>query len=461
MAHSKSPPSLSPEAPRENPLLAGPVLPTLLRMSVPNVASMMAMALVAIGETTYVGSFGTSALAGLALAFPLVMLQQMMSAGAIGGGVSSAVARAIGAGDGQRAAALALHAAIIGTLAGTAFMTAMLIWGSYVYRALGGAGEALTHALAYSNVAFVGSIGVWLTNTLTSVIRGSGNMRVPSLTLLLINGAQVVLGGGLGLGLGFLPRLGMSGVALGQVIAYVGGAIFLLWYVMSGRSRTRLRLRGVAIERAMFADILRVGALACISPVQTVLTALVATRIVATSGAAALAGFGIGSRLEFLLVPITFGIGVSTIPMVGMAIGSRNIARARSVAWTGGALSILVTGIIGAIVTIAPDLWIRPFTEDPDVIAVSRTYFHWVGPCYGLFGLGLCLYFASQGAGRVLGPVLAGTLRLLIVAVGGLWLATAGASASAVFAVIAAGMAVYGIATATAVAMSRWEWKPN
>lgn len=439
-----------------NPLLSGAVLPTLLRLSLPNVAAMLAMALVAIGETAYVGSFGTAALAGLALVFPLVMLQQMMSAGAMGGGVSSAIARAIGAGDDQRAAAVAVHAAIIGTLAGFAFTIIMIGWGATIFRLLGGSGEALGQALAYSNAAFLGSVGVWLTNTFASVVRGSGNMRVPSLTLLLVNGAQVVIGGGLGLGLGFLPRLGMPGVALGQVLAYAGGTAFLLWYVASGRSRIRLPLRGIALDRAIFADILRVGALSCISPVQTVLTSLIATRIVATSGAAALAGFGIGSRLEFLLVPITFGIGVATVPLVGMAIGSGDVARARSVAWTGGLLSMAVTGLVGAVVAVVPYLWTGLFTADPAVLAVSRTYFQWVGPCYGLFGLGLCLYFASQGAGRVLGPVLAGTLRLCIVGIGGFWFASEGAGTSTLFAVIAAGMVAYGMSTAVAVAASRW-----
>jgi Na+-driven multidrug efflux pump len=164
-------------------------------------------------------------------------------------------------------------------------------------------------------------------------------------------------------------------------------------------------------------------------------------------------------------VPITFGIGVSTIPMIGMAIGSGNVARARSVAWTGGALSFVITGLIGIVVALGPNLWAGLFTSDTAVLAVSQTYFQWVGPFYGLFGLGLCLYFASQGAGKVLGVVLSGTLRLLIVAAGGYWLTTAGVGRSAdggagdvssIFAVIAVGMAIYGLATALAVWGSRW-----
>src|SRR5881227_233327 len=101
-----------------NGLLTSPILPTLLKLALPNAIAMLGTALVAVAETSYIGRLGVEPLAGIALVFPFVMLTQMMSAGAMGGGVSSAVARALGAGNRDRAANLALHAAIIGTGAG-------------------------------------------------------------------------------------------------------------------------------------------------------------------------------------------------------------------------------------------------------------------------------------------------------------------------------------------------------
>lgn len=436
-----------------NPLLTAPILPMMARLSLPNAIAMLATALVAIAETVYVGWLGTPALAGMALVFPMVMLQQMMSAGAIGGGVSSAISRALGAGDEARAGALARHAVLIGLIAGLAFMALFLIEGSTIYELLGGRGAALREALAYSNVLFAASCAVWLANTLASILRGTGNMRVPSLTLLLVSLSQVATGGAFGLGLGPFPRLGMPGIALGSTLAYTGGALFQLWYLSSGRARIRLSLRPTVPNGRMLADILRVGALASISSLQTVLTVLVATRLVSSIGTEALAGYGIGSRLEFLLVPITFAIGVACVPMVGIAIGAGNVARARRVAWTGGIMSAAIVGVIGLIVAVAPELWSLRFTTDPVVLAIARTYFACAGPSYFLFGLGLCLYFASQGAGKVLGPVLAGTLRLLIVLVGGWLLAD---SPSGLFAIIGLGMAAYGISTALAVYLTRW-----
>ena len=437
-------------------LLTGSILPTLLRFALPNMAAMLASAAAAMIETAMVGSMGVPSLAGMALVFPFVMLQQMLSAGAMGSGVSSAISRALGAGDTARANALAVHALWIGVLSGLAIMALMLLFGPALFALLGGSGDALKQAVAYSNVAFLGSVGVWVLNTCASVVRGSGNMRVPSATLLVVAATQVLVGGALGLGWWGLPRGGMAGLAVGQVVAYLGGALFLLSYLHRGQARLRLRFKSTPLQQRLMADILRVGAVACLSPLQTVLTILVLTWLVARFGTNALAGYGIGTRLEFLLVPIAFAIGVASVPLVGMAIGSGRIERARRVAWVAGAVSFVGLGVLGMLLAIWPDVWSQLFTRDAAVLASAATYFQWVGPGYGLFGLGLCLYFSSLGAGQAVGPVLAGTVRLVVVALGGWVLTQTQAEPWTIFALAGAGMAVYGAAMATIVHLTPW-----
>jgi MATE family, multidrug efflux pump len=441
-------------------MLAAPILPTLVRLSLPNMMAMLAMALVAIAETAYVGTLGTPPLAGLTLVFPLVMLQQMMSGGAMGGGVSSAISRALGAGDERRASALAFHALVIGCAFGVISTITMLLFGEAIYRLLGGREAALSQALAYSNVVFLGAVGIWLTNMLAAVVRAGGNMKVPSVAMMTTSAAQVVLAGGLGFGWDFggatLPRLGMAGITAGQAIAYSGCALFFLWYLNSHRARVRMRLSNASLRWGYFRDILQVGAIACVSPVQSILTALILTRLVSSYGTETLAGFGIGTRLEFLLIPVAFGIGVTCVSMVGMAIGAGNVDRARRVAWTGGFYAATLVGIIGIIVALWPDLWSALFTIDPGVLTSAATYFTWAAPTYALYGIGLCLFFASQGAGKMLWPVLAGSVRLLVIAVGGWWLAVALAPAWAVFALAGAALAAYGIATVLSVYWVPW-----
>ena len=439
-----------------NSLLTSPILPTLLKLAIPNTVAMFGIAAVAIAETSYIGRLGVEPLAGIALVFPFAMLTQMMSAGAMGGGVSSAISRALGAGDRDRAAVLALHAAIIGTGAGVFFTATMLLFGREFYWLLGGRGGVLEQADHYSQVLFSGAVSIWLVNTLSSVLRGTGDMRLPSATLIGVGTVQIAVGGTLGLGLAGAPKLGMYGVAAGQLVAFTLGAMFLAWYLVSGRSRLKLNFAAFSFQRGMFVDILKVGAVSCLSPLQSVLTILIFTRILAGFGTETLAGYGMGSRLEFLLIPIAFAFGVASVPMVGMAIGAGLVSRARQVAWTAGAAAGLSVGLLGLVVAIKPGLWVSLFTSDPGVTAAAYSYFALAGPAFGFFGLGTCLYFSSQGAAKVGGPVLAGTARLLVVALGGWWLAQVNAPAWTLFALVGAAMVVFGLGTALAIGVTRW-----
>jgi putative MATE family efflux protein len=437
-------------------LLTSPILPTLLKLALPNTIAMFGATLVAVAETSYIGRLGIEPLAAIALVFPFAMLTQMMSAGAMGGGVSSAISRALGAGNRDRAATLALHAAIIGACAGIFFTLLMQLFGRQFFSLLGGRGRVLEQACDYSEVLFSGAIAIWLVNTLASVLRGTGDMRLPSATLICAALVQIIVGGTLGLGLFGLPQFGMRGVAAGQLTAYSLGAIFLTWYLISGRSRLALNFSAFRFQRGMFIDILKVGAVSCLSPLQSVLTILVFTKILAGFGTETLAGYGMGSRLEFLLIPIAFAFGVASVPMVGMAVGAGLVTRARRVAWTAGAAAGLSVGLVGLIVAVEPSLWVSLFTADPGVMAAANSYFAWAGPAFGFFGMGTCLYFASQGAAKVIGPVLASTVRLLTVGIGGWWLASSDAPAWTLFALVGAAMIVFGLSTALSIRLTRW-----
>ena len=447
---------MRPVAAPANSLLTAPILPTLLKLAVPNTIAMFGSTLVAVAETSYIGRLGTEPLAGIALVFPFVMLTQMMSAGAMGGGVSSAISRALGAGNRDRAADLALHAVMIGVCAGIFFTVMLLAFGRDFYELLGGRGEVLEQAMRYSQVLFSGAVSIWLVNTLASVVRGTGDMRMPSATLIGAAVIQVAVGGAFGLGLFGLPKFGMRGVAAGQLTAFTLGAIFLAWYLISGRSRLKLDFASFRFQRDMFVDILKVGAISCLSPLQTVLAILIFTKIIAGFGTEMLAGYGMGSRLEFLLTPIAFAFGVASVPMVGMAMGAGLVARARRVAWAAAAAAGLTLGVVGLIVAVNPELWVSLFTSDAGVTAAAYSYFALAGPAFGFFGVGVCLYFSSQGAAKVGGPVLAGTARLLLVGLGGWWLESSGAPAWTLFALVGAAMVVYGLGTALSVYLARW-----
>jgi putative MATE family efflux protein len=366
------------------------------------------------------------------------MLLQMTSAGAMGGGVSSAIARALGADDVSRARRLAVHALVIAAGMAAAFTLLLLAFARPLYRLLGGEGESLEAALQYSNIVFGGAITVWVANTLSSVLRGSGNMLVPALALICAALVHLPLSGSLVLGLGPMPRLGIAGAAIAYVVTFglAGAAMAAVLFRRS--SPLRPQAEDLRLEGRLFADILRVGGLSVLNAFQTVLTAVVLTGFVGRYGAAALAGYGVGVRLELLQIPLVFAVGQALVVLVGTNLGAGDGARAKRIAWTGTAFAASISLVIGFTVAIFPLAWVGLFSDDPAVLESGTRYLRTVAPFYPLLAAGIALYFASQGAGRMAWPVLAGTARLAIVIVGG----ALAASLQVIFAVIALGMVV-------------------
>jgi len=427
-------------------------VPALLRLSAPGILLVAFQSMVSIGDTYFVGRLGTAPLAGLALVFPLIMLLQMTSAGAMGGGVSSAIARALGAGNAARARRLVVHAMIIALGMAALFTLLLLTLARPLYRLLGGDGESLGNALAYSDIVFAGALTAWIANTLSSVLRGSGNMLVPALALIGSACIHVPLCAALVLGLGPLPRLGIAGAGIAYVVNFGLAAAVMAVMVFRPRSPLRPRAEDLALDRRLFGDILRVGGLSVLNAFQTVLTAVVLTGFVGRFGPAALAGYGVGVRLELLQIPLVFAIGQALVVLVGTNLGAGQPERAKRIAWVGAGLAAAICLAIGGTVAVFPLAWLGLFSTDPAVLAAGTTYLRIVGPFYCLLGATIALYFASQGAGRMLRPVLAGTARLAIVVIGGA-LAT---SLTAIFGVVTAGIFVSAALLMWFVGRSTW-----
>jgi putative MATE family efflux protein len=448
------------QAARTIMLLEAPIARTLLVLAAPNVLVMLAQASVGLIETYFIGKLGTDALAGVSLVFPLLMLMQMMSAGAMGGGISSAIARALGSGRRGDADALALHALAVALACGMVFMIAALCAGHWLYSAMGGSGAALSAAQTYSNLVFAGAILVWVFNALANVIRGTGNMGTPAIVTLAGVAVLIPLSPSLILGLGPFPRLGVAGGAVAVLIFYALGSLALAAYLRSKDAMIRLAMRGVRFRWALFRDILRVGGVAAVITMQTNLSMAIATSLVGSFGTAAIAGFGAGSRLEYLLVPLVFGLGGPLVAMVGTNIGAGRRARALRAAWVGAAFAAGLCEAIGLGAAAFPHAWLTLFDSDPAMIEAGTRYLQAVGPLFGLFGLGMALYFASQGAGRLLWPLVANCARLTIAGGGGWLVLHWNGSVHQVFLALAAALAGFGLINAAAVAGGAWFSRP-
>lgn len=433
---------IDPHALRRTRLLEGPIFSTVFRLSWPNVIIQVAQASTGLIETWYLSRLGTDVLAAMAMVFPVLMLMHTLSGGAFGGGISSAISRAIGASRTEEAHALVLHAVVLCVTLGVASAALILLWGPDIYRWLGGEGASLHAALSYSQIVFAGMPLLWLMNGLASVIRGTGNLAIPAIgicggVVLLIPLSPMLI-----FGLGPFPAIGVAGGGVALLVYYFCSTLFFGWYILSGRNAARFKW--VALQRNRFTQIMRVGALAALSSVVTNATIASATALIGHRfGPAEVAGFGTGARLEYLLVPLVFGVGGTLVSMVGMNAGADRGPRARVIAFTGAGLCFLMAEVMGLTAALAPGLWLHLFGSDPEMIAAGSTYLQIVAPFYGLYGFGFALYFANQGAGTLLWPVIGGVARFLLVAVGGWLILPLVGSVVWLYALVAAGLVLY------------------
>jgi putative MATE family efflux protein len=395
-------------------ILTGAIVPTLMRLALPTITVLFAQTMVGIVETYYVGLLGTDALVGTSVVFPIWMLMTMMSAGGIGSGVASAVARAIGAGRTQDADDLVLHAITLAITFGLAFTLGTRVFGLTLYHGLGVRAEPLAKALSYSRWLFLGAVPIWVVNLCSAALRGAGNVKTPAMVTLVGALVLIPLSPLFILGLGTFHGFGVAGGGIAVTTYYTAASIVLLRYLARGKGG--LTLRPGALRWRLFRDILGVGTISALSAVQLNLAVILVTGAMGHFGAAALAGYGMGSRLDYLLIPILFGLGSAVLTMVGTCVGAGDIRRAKRIALAGTVIGAGFAEAVGLVVSLFPALWVGLFTREMPVLQAGGTYLHAVAPFYAAVGTTFILGFVSQGAARPLLPFLAATVRLLIAA---------------------------------------------
>ena len=442
--------------PRTQRLLEEPIVPTLLRLGAPNVLIMLAQASVGLIETFFVGKLGTDALAGMALVFPVVMLMQTISAGAFGGATASVIARALGGGRPAEADALVLHALAIALALGLLFTVAALGSGRWLYTRMGGKQGALAAALTYSNLVFAGAALVWIFNSLSAVIRGTGNMLVPALVSCTGSVVLIPLSPFLIFGWGPVPALGITGGAVALLAYYLLGIVALAVYLWSPRCLLQPTISHLRFRWRQLREILRLGGVGAISAAATNLTIAIATAQVGEFGTAAIAGYGTAARLEYLLIPLIFGLGSPLVAIVGTSIGAGLRERALAATWIAAAIAFFMTEVIGVAAALWPNAWLSLFASDHAMRQAGTHYLRTVGPLYGFFGVGLVLYFASQGAGRLTWPVLGNLARLAVAAFGGALALRWGHGLTPIFIAQGVALVIYALINAAAVAGGAW-----
>ncbi len=427
----------------------------ILKLGFPNAIAWIAWTISTFADAVFLGYLGTEALAIIAIIFPFQMLMLMMAAGAIGGGVTSSVGRAIGSKDIKKAEVSCFHSILIALGMASIFTIIFLLYSDNIFKFMGATELILVGAIDYAKVFFAFSIFFWLTHILASIIRGLGNTFIPSKAIVIGSLSQIILSYILTFGINDSFEFGFLGPAISIVICHIIMMSYLFHYLIFKQKILKFKFH--KFSNFIFLDIMRVGGLGLLNSITIALTVGVMTGYIGNFGANALAGYGIGARLELILTPIIFGIGAALTASVSINFGSKQFARARKIAFTGGIVCFLIIGFIGFFVNLFPHFLYQYFSSNPDVIKYCLKYIFIVTPFYCLFGLGQAIYFSSQGTGKMIKPILVGILRFSCVVILGYFAISKNLSIDYILYSVSLGLIITGLGMALCLLGKEWK----
>jgi putative MATE family efflux protein len=382
-------------------LLAMPPLAAVMRLAAPTTLVMAVSAVSNVVYTYFVSRLGSDAIGAVSLVFPVSLLAITAMGGGIGAGATSAVARALGAGRSSEAAALAGQALLLSIAVGLGFGLAVQVGSPALFRLMGASGAILASATLFSRILFGGAAITFLGAMFDSVMRGEGNVRVPAIwsttSLVLQMGCTPLFMFGLGWGL--------MGAALAMLACQLVATLPRAGWVLGGRGLVRPAFRLTPFTLAPVREILRVGIPATLSTSIANVGLMLLTAVVTRLGAADLVAYGLGTRLDFLLMSFGYGFGAAVLTLVGMATGAGRHDRVLAFVRRAAAITIVFLGIPGLLLCWRPALWLGLFTDDAAIHAVGAQYFRIVGPSYPFVGVTMVVAFAFQGLGRATIPL--------------------------------------------------------
>lgn len=363
-------------------LVEGDITRALLKLALPMGLGIVFILAVNLVDTYFIGQLGTDELAAISFSFPIVSLVASVTMG-LGVGATSAIARAIGAGDERLVRRLATHAVIF-AVCFVALLSALgLATQRPLFRLLGADGPLLELLLEYMTIWFIGVVFLVVPMIGTGAMRATGDTRTPMLIMMSAAIVNAALDPVLIFGLGPAPALGLRGAAIATLIARAITMVVTLWFLIRRLNLLELHWPRARELLRSWRAILSVGVPAALTNALAPVAIAVMTALIAAHGTAAVAAWGVGSRLEGMVLIAPMALSAALTPFIGQNWGAHRqdrvagaVRRSRVfvLAWGAGAWVVLL---------LAGESIAGVFTDDPEVIADAALFFLIVPVSYG------------------------------------------------------------------------------
>lgn len=432
----------------------------VLLLAFPMVLEMVLESVFGVVDVFYVSRLGPAAVAVVGLTEAVTTLIFAVSLG-LATATTATVARRIGEGDAEGAAVVAVQSLALGVVFSVAMGAAGALGARHVLLWLGATPQVLAVGTAYTTILLGGCGSIVLLFLGNAIFRGAGDPAVAVRVLWTANLINLALDPCLIFGLGPFPEMGVTGAAVATTIGRSIAVLVLLRFLVTGRSRVRLRRGLLRLKADVIRKLLRVSWGGIVQYLAETGAWVALVRVLALFGDAALAGYTVAVRIVLFTFLPSWGLSNAAATLVGQHLGAKQPEEAERSVWLTARYNLAFLGVVGLVFLAVPELLLSPFAPDPEVLAVGVVGLRWIGLCYGFFAVGLVAIQAFNGAGDTATPMRLKVLCYWVFQIPLAWLlaVVADLGPTGVFVAIACAETLLALAGVILFRRGRWKEK--
>lgn len=398
----------------ENRLGTEPILPLLIKLSIPSIFSMTIQALYNVVDSIYVGRYSTNGLSALSLAFPLQMFLIAISVGT-GVGASSLISRLLGKRKNEEASRVAEHVLFLSVFYGIIIGIIGFLFSENMISIFSDDPALVEMASEYIRIIFMGSAFLFIPVLSSDILRGEGNTFVPMVAMLIGAIINIVLDPFLIFGIGPFPELGAAGAAYATVFSRIISGIYIVYMVLNNDKDIKVNLKKFAFKFQIIKDIYKVGLPAMVMQFLGSFMVAGLNLIVGSYNTDAIAVIGIYFKLQsFVFMPV-FGLNQGYMPIVGYNYGFNKPDRMKQTIKYGLLAGGIITTLGFIIFQLFPEPLVRLFSKDPELIALGVKALKTISLAFPVIGISIIASTTFQAVGRGVISLVISFLRQIVV----------------------------------------------
>ena len=371
----------------------------------------------AIGFTIdmiWVGKLGAAPIAGVGVA-GIIMMVMMTAMFGLSMGTRAIIARFVGAGDAIGANHVSRQAFVITGIYAIVVASIGVLFTEPIFNLFGLNPDVVSEGVAYLRIQFVGLVAMSFWVIAEGIMYASGDGLTPMKITIVARIVHAVLVPFLLFGWWIFPRMGVSGAALANVVAYSAGMALGLWSLFTGRTRVRLTLRNFRLDLNMIWRIVKIGIPASVMGIQRSLGRLALMRLIAPFGTLAVAAHTLCERIDTMLFLPSMGLGVAGGVLVGQNLGARQPEQAEKSGWMAASLAEVFVVVCSVAILLYSENIIGIFNTEPDLVKITSTFLKIAITGYLVLGFNAVLQQCISGAGDTLPPMLISLVMIWLV----------------------------------------------